>query len=258
MNQEKIFIQNRTGEQLVGLAESEKSQEGKRPAVILVHGFGANKSEYGMFDDLSAALVNKGFLTYRFDFSGCGESEGDYSQTSLTKLTSDLRVIVDFVKAQPNVDAEKIGTVAMSLGTSVSVALHTPEIQAYVLLGSVVHPYDLLKKLFEKYTFNPNGISVRKMSRDEREIRMGPQFWKNFNNYDLSRMISEIQKPICFIHGGKDTKAPISEAETFFQNTNEPKKLVTIKNAGHGFYEPDERQKMTDETLRWLTKYLSS
>ena len=34
---------------------------------------------------------------YRFDFSGCGESEGDYSKTSLSKLKSDLSKIVDFV-----------------------------------------------------------------------------------------------------------------------------------------------------------------
>ncbi|MCM8788838.1 MAG: alpha/beta hydrolase [Candidatus Omnitrophica bacterium] len=49
----------------------------KYHAVILVHGFGGTKEESGMFDDIAKKASEIDCLVYRFDFSGCGESEGE-------------------------------------------------------------------------------------------------------------------------------------------------------------------------------------
>lgn len=255
MESQKIFTINKYDEQLVGLLDVPHLEDKKLPTIILAHGFGAEKTEDGMFDDVASTLTNTGFLVFRFDFSGLGESKGDYSKTTLTKLTEDLRSIIDFVKSQPRVDTGKIGLVGMSFGTSVSIALHAPEIKAYVLLGSVANPYEVLKNLFMQYTFNPDGMSFRITSEGE-HIQMGPQFWKDFTNYDLLKTVAEIRRPVCIIHGEKDSKAPLLEAESFYNAAQEPKKLIVIKNADHGFYEPNEREKMVRETVDWFNKNL--
>lgn len=255
MESQYISATNKYGERLVGLVDIPKLKNNKRPAVILAHGFGAEKTEDGMFNDVAGALVKANYFVFRFDFSGLGESEGDYSKTTLTKLTEDLRSIIDFVKSQPQVDLGRIGIVGMSFGTSVAVALHAPEIKAYVLLGSVARPYEVLKNLFMQYTFNPEGISFRITSEGE-SIQMGPQFWRDFANYNLLETIAEISRPICIIHGEKDSKAPLSEAEVFYRAAKEPKKLVVIKNADHGFYEPKEREEMVKETIEWLQQHV--
>jgi putative redox protein len=254
--QEKISTLNIYGEKLVGLVDFPKSQNDKLSAIILVHGFGAEKTEKGMFDDIAQILSENKFFAYRFDFSGLGESEGDYSKTTLTKLTEDLRAIIDFVKFKPRVNPSKIGILGMSFGVSVAVALNAPEIQTYVLLGSVAHPYEVLKNLFMEYTFNPNGISFR-ITSEGKHIKMGPQFWKDFQKYDLLKIISEIHKPICIIHGEKDSAAPLAEAKIFYEAANEPKKLIIVKNADHGFYEPNERKQMVTEAVNWFRNHLS-
>ncbi len=255
MKSEKVFVINKYGEKLVGLADFPVTQKDKFPAVILVHGFGGDKSEQGMFDDVSRGLIENNFLVYRFDFSGSGESEGDYSKTSLTKLNYDLRTIIDFVKSQRKVDSSKIGIVGMSFGTSVSVALNALEIKAYVFLGSVANPYEVLKTLFTQYTFNPNGMSFR-ITSEGKHIQLGSQFWRDLLRYDLVKTISEIKKPICFIHGEKDSAAPLSEAENFYGEAGGPKKLVVIKNADHGFCEPSERKEMVEEVVNWYKRFL--
>ncbi len=104
-----------------------------------------------------------------------------------------------------------------------------------------------------QYTFNPDGISFRITSEGE-HIQMGPQFWKDFANYKLLETIAEIKKPICIIHGEKDSKAPLSEAQSFYGASQDPKKLVVVKNADHGFYEPNEREEMIRETIDWFQK----
>jgi alpha/beta superfamily hydrolase len=104
MKETKISTVNTFHEKLVGIETKPPVKKEKYPAVILVHGFGVTKEEYGLFDDIAKTLSEEGILVFRFDFSGCGESEGDYSETSLSKLKQDLSKILEFVKSQPDVD----------------------------------------------------------------------------------------------------------------------------------------------------------
>jgi len=255
MKENKVETINKFQEKLRGLEDVPGAVLEKYSTVILAHGFGGDKRELGMFDDVAKSLTENNFLVYRFDFSGSGESEGDYSETSLTKLAGDLRSVIDFVKEQPKVDINKLAIVGMSFGTTISVVLNASEIKSYVLLGSVANPYEVLKKLFQEYTFNPKGESFR-ISSEGKHVKMGAQFWEDFSNYNPPKSISEIHKPICIIHGEKDTAAPLKEAKIFYENANEPKKLIIVKEADHGFYKLNERQEMVKELTDWFNKYL--
>jgi dipeptidyl aminopeptidase/acylaminoacyl peptidase len=251
MKEEKVTTFNEFGEKLVGLETPPSINRNKYPAVILVHGFGVTKSEYGMFDDLANNLSENGFLVYRFDFSGCGESEGDYSETSLSKLKSDLSKILDFVKSQKKVDISRIGIHAQSFGTATSVALE-PKIQSLIMTGSISHPKEVISKLCDNEC-NFDGISTRTKS-DGKIIKIRPKFWKDFENYNLIRSIKKINCPILFIHGSKDENVPISEMEAYFRNANEPKEKVILEGADHGL-EPG-REKMYQIAISWFSKWL--
>ena len=251
MREKKVIVLNKFREKLVGLETIPSAEKERYPTVILVHGFGVTKSEYGMFDNLANNLSENGFLVYRFDFSGCGESQGDYSETSLSKLKSDLSKILDFVKSQSKVDGSRIGIHAQSFGTATTIALE-PAIQCLVMTGSISHPKEVLSKLFGD-GYHPEGISTR--TKSEGTItRIKPQFWKDFENYDLLKSIKKIKCPILFIHGSKDDRVPISEMEAYFQNANEPKEKVIIEGADHGL-EP-QRDKMYKIAVDWFQKWL--
>lgn len=251
---EKVFVQNKKNEKLAGLRDLPTTNRGKYPTVVLVHGFGANKTEYGMFDDLAKRLASNGYQIYRFDFAGLGESEGTYSFTTLSKQAEDLESILDFVKTQPTTDNFKLGLVGMSLGTAVITAFQPQNIRALVYLGSVSEPHKTLKELFGT-GYNPDGMSVR-ITSEEKRVEIYGDFWKNFDNYNLPDLIKNIKAPILFIHGEKDSKVGVESARLYFDNANTPKDLKIVKNADHGFYEPDERKEMIDLTEGWFDKYL--
>ena len=78
---QKVKIKNELGETFVGVETQPSQTKDKYPTIILVHGFGVTKEEDGMFDDLAKYLADNGILSYRFDFSGRGEREGDYTNT---------------------------------------------------------------------------------------------------------------------------------------------------------------------------------
>ncbi len=251
MTETKVSILNENNEELIGVETASSIEEDKYPTVILAHGFGVTKEESGMFDNLAKNLSEVGILVFRFDFSGCGESEGDYSETSLSKLKSDLSKILEFVKSQPKVDVSRIGILGQSFGTATTIILE-PNVKCLVMMGSVAHPKETLIKLFGN-GYNPDGISTRVKSNGT-IIKVKPQFWKDFENHNLLESIKKIHSPILFIHGEKDNKVPLSEMEAYFNNANEPKEKIIIEGADHGLR--PHRDKMYKLVVDWFKKYL--
>lgn len=252
MKETKVSILNEFNEKLVGVETASSIEKEKYPTVILVHGFGVTKEESGMFDDLAKNLSAAGFLVYRFDFSGCGESEGDYSETSLSKLKSDLSKILEFIKSQPKVDTSKIGILGQSFGTATTITLE-PKVKCLIMMGSTSHPKETLIKLFSD-GYNPNGISTR-VKFNGTITKVKPQFWKDFENHNLLESVKNIHCPILFIHGEKDDKAPLSEMEAYFKNANEPKEKIIIEGADHSL--TPHRDKMYKIVVSWFKKYLA-
>jgi len=251
MTETKVSILNEHNEKLVGIETVPSIKKEKYPTVILAHGFGANKEESGMFNKIAENLSQAGILVFRFDFSGCGESDGDYSNTSLSKLTSDFSKILDFVRTQPKVDNSSIGLLGQSLGTSIIVAIE-PKVKSIIMMGSTPYPQEALIKLFGK-GYNPNGLSTR-IKPSGTITKIESQFWKDFDKYKLLDSIKNIHCPILFIHGEKDDKAPLSGMETYFNNANEPKDKIIIEGADHGLN--PKKDKAYKVIADWYRKYL--
>ncbi len=253
MAENKVFTKNEFGEKLMGLEARPNDAREKYPTVLLVHGFGVTKEEGGKFDELTKRFVARGCLVYRFDFSGRGESEGDYSQTSLTKLVGDLRNIFEFVKNQPLVDENRIGILTQSFGGPVTTAL-APAVKAIVFIGTFVSAVDLISRVFGA-GYNPGGVSVRKYP-DGHELKMGPQFWADFKNHDLAAQVKKIKCPKLFAHGAADEKIPVSDMEILFNAALEPKEKLIVPGLDHDW--APNREQMYEPVVDWLVKHLAS
>lgn len=251
MPETKVSVLNEFGEKLVGVETIPEIKKDKYPMVILVHGFATGKDMESIFDGLLKKLTAAGFLVYRFDFSGCGESEGDYSKTSLTKLKSDLGKMIEFVKSQDKVDNSKIGILAQSTGTAVTVALE-PKINCLVLTGSIFNYREVMIDIF-RGGYNPTGVSVR-IKANGTATKIDSQFWEDIKNHNLPESIKKIHCPILFIHGAKDEKVPISEMEAYFEAANEPKEKIIIEGANHNF--ELNREQFYKSAVVWFKKYL--
>lgn len=251
MTETKVSILNENNEKLAGIETVPSIKKEKYPTVILAHGFGAAKEESGMFDGIAKNLSEAGILVFRFDFSGCGESEGDFSEISLSKLKSDLSKILEFVKSKPKVEPSRIGILGQSLGASTTIILE-PKVKCLIMMGSTFNPKEAIIKLFGE-GYNPNGISTR-VKPSGTITKVKTQFWKDFDNYKLLESIKNIHCPILFIHGERDDKAPVSEMEVCFKSANEPKEKLIIEGADHGLR--PHLDKLYKIVVVWFEKYL--
>ncbi len=91
-----------------------------RPAIILCHGFGGSCRGAG-HPELGQALTRAGYVVLRFDFRGCGQSEGERANVICLEEARDLRQAIDFLETRPEVDRDRIGVIGASLGGSVAI-----------------------------------------------------------------------------------------------------------------------------------------
>jgi uncharacterized protein len=248
--EQKVYTLNKEGEKLSGIKTTPEQKMPQYPGVILVHGFGADKHESGMFDELADYLAKAGIVNFRFDFSGRGESQGNYKKTTITKQKNDLACILQYVRKQKDIFKNRIGIQAQSFGTSVAIALH-PDIKTLVLTGSIANFFSLSTEIMEK--FNPFGTSYRVNSQNEK-IQIEPQFWLHLLKYNLKRKIKKFNCPILFIHGAKDKDVPISQMRALYNSANQPKEKIVIAEADHKL--KPKRKKMYKLSVNWFKKHL--
>src|SRR5580692_9122470 len=159
MTKRKFTVVNTTDEKLVCIEVLPEQRASKLPVVILCHGFAYFKEEDGLFTEVSKRLADIGYAVYYFDFSGCGESEGDYTNTTLTKLIQDLRSVYATVIKYPYIDLNNVSLISQSFGSNVIIGAQMKNLQRMVLCGSFTNAYKVLSELFTD--FNEKGISTR-------------------------------------------------------------------------------------------------
>ncbi|MFB9661322.1 alpha/beta hydrolase family protein [Glycomyces mayteni] len=87
------------------------------PAVALCHGFGGNRAEFGYtFVRLAERLAARGVAAYRFDFAGCGDSDGDFDDLTVSDQVAQAEAVLGALAAHPGVDPERLSLMGMSLG----------------------------------------------------------------------------------------------------------------------------------------------
>ncbi len=202
----------------------------KFPVVILCHGYGYFKEEDGIFTEIAQRLSSIGWAVYYFDFSGCGESEGDYSQTTLTKLISDLKSVVQMVSAYDYIDEKNLSLVSHSYGSNVVIAAQILGVKRIVMSGSFANAFNVLSRLFPD--FNENGVSTRD-STSPRAGKIGPQFWKDIKTYDIADLIKNFDCPILFIHGKLDEIVPIKNMQPLFDAAENPIGPIILESSDH-------------------------
>lgn len=207
------------------------------PTVIMVPGFHMDLHEYGLFDEISDALVKNGFQTFRFSFEGSGKSEGNFVDMTIEKQAQQLKDILKYVLKDRFTDTEKVGVYAQSFGTStVTAALPLPEIKVLLFSATLPDPATKFEKWFNKQRgFEPEGISEIQRS-DKRKTRIGPAFWTSLKKRNFLEDILGLTQPILFVHGGNDDKIRYWDIEQYYNSVVSPrKKLQVIEKSDHAF-----------------------
>src|SRR5262245_47914446 len=108
------------GLRLSGIIDVPEPGAGGSAAFLVLHGFGSNK-DGGGGKTVAKMLAGLGYAALRFDFRGCGESEGERGRVICKEQVSDTKNALSSLAARPDIQPERIGVVGQSFGAAVAV-----------------------------------------------------------------------------------------------------------------------------------------
>ena len=118
MSEETVAFQS-DGLRLDGLL-TRPAGAGPFAAFVLLHGFGGHKDGPGNLESVQL-LSSFGYAVLRFDFRGCGASEGPPGRTICLEQVEDVKNAVTWLSTQPGIDPKRIGVIGHSFGAAVAV-----------------------------------------------------------------------------------------------------------------------------------------
>ena len=105
---------------LSGILELPEGSGERRSAFLVLHGFGSNK-DGGGGKAVARMLTGFGYAALRFDFRGCGESEGERGRVICKEQVKDTRNALSFLAGRGDIHPDRIGVVGQSFGAAVAV-----------------------------------------------------------------------------------------------------------------------------------------
>lgn len=209
-----------------------------RPCVIGSHGLLSSKDSE-KYVALGERLAKEGLAMLRFDFRGCGDSEGKMEESTVSGRMADLSSAIEFVKSYLGLE-NQIGLLGSSLGGYVSLigASTEEKIRAVVIWSTLLHL---------------DGLASKKGRQDMPEL--GEVFFKDLLKHRLLPLLPNV--PNCLvIHGEEDDLVPVDQAWEIFHNLGSPKEIHVIEGADHRLTQSAHRQRAIDLTVEWFKKYL--
>lgn len=248
----KVWFENSRSQKLAGVLHEADSEK----AVILLHGFKADKDEQGIYANTAEELCRNGFTVLRFDFAGSGESEGEFVNVTMTGEAEDLKSAIKFMRSG---GCTKIGLIGNSFGGTVSILGWSGDVKALVLWnpktgkGGFSSLYradkDWRIKLESKGYFDLYAENTKRF------FRVGKPLIRELDSIDIFSEAEKIKAPTLVLHGDKDTHTPIADTVELMKHLKNGK-LEIIKGAEHGFHDPASEKIAIKFTLGWFKKYL--
>lgn len=230
--------------------------ERKYPLLIICHGFvGSKVGVDRLFVKTSDALMKDEMIVLRFDYSGCGESSGDYGKTGLQDIIDQTRTVIDYGFNLKQVDRNEITLLGHSLGgaTAALTAANERRIKRLILWSAVAHPYKDIKRIVgtEKVRLLKTASSI-----DYLGYGLTKQFFDSLAGYEPLKAACDFSGDVLLIHGTDDEDITVSyvrDYEKVFMNRNSGECLTSeIREANHTFSNSEHFAQLLSCTRSWL------
>ena len=247
----KASFQNQEGETLAGLLET---PDGDAQAyAIFAHCFTCSK-DIAAASRITRGLAKKGVAVLRFDFTGLGNSDGDFANTNFSSNLQDLIYAASYLEENYAAPTLIIGH---SLGGAavLAAAQSINSIKAIVTIGApataqhVEHLFTGAKEEIyqhEQATVNLAG----------RQFTIKKQFLEDINHYNDIEHIANLGKALLVFHSPIDDTVSIDEAAKIYTAAKHPKSFISLDKADHLLSRRKDSEYVSEVIASWAARYL--
>ncbi len=200
-------------------------------AVVLAHCFTCSKS-YKVVRYLADGIERAGYAVLRFDFTGLGDSGGDFGQTTVTTNVEDLESAARYLERRALGPCAMVGH---SLGGAATLlaAARLPQVRAFAVVASPSSARYLRRAFTDRdaeTALEKGRVSVTIAGRP---FEISAEFFRDLERHDTLDHITELRRPLLVVHPAADKIVSIEEGERIFAAARQPRWFAAIPNADH-------------------------
>lgn len=229
--------------------------KGPFPLVVFAHGYRSSKGSSKIMAIMAA--IQDRYACLRFDFSGHGESEGDFESITPTRGAEDMEDVIASVRQHAAKDLKKIDATRLAFfgssfggGVALLVAARHPELKALILFAPA-SDYRFRKAACEEARRQGKQIITVPFNRTG-TLPIRCQMVEDGLRHDFYALTKTIRCPTIIFHGDKDEVIPL-EFSRRLKDALPKGRLDIIPGADHLFND-DER--LLDELVARCRKFL--
>ncbi len=223
------------------------------PFVIFAHVFTGNKNLVAS-KHISRALTLNGFGVLRFDFTGLGESEGDFADTNFSSNVEDLESAAKYLAEHYIAPSVIVGH---SLGGAAAIfaAARISSINAVVTIGAPSYPEHVTHLLRNKREeIEKNGCA--QVDIGGRKFTIKKQFLDDLQGQEHVPVIENLGKAILVMHSPQDRVVEIENAANIYKLAKHPKSFVTLDGANHMLTDKKDAFYAGNVIASWVKRYI--
>ena len=235
----------------------------RAPAVLFFHGLGGDKcGAHRIYVLIAEAFSKAGIASFRFDFRGAGDSEGDFIDTTIDSQVDDAVHALEFIKQHPRIDSGKIGFFGRSFGGVVAiVAAEKTQAASSIALWAPFFDGEQWKQRLESV------LAAKGVSEDEmlelstiNGLNPGLGLFQQIAQLETSRLMQQLHHvPFLHIYGEKDEvidQLHTHKYEYIRKGAAAESRFIRYPESDHDFQHLKEQKQAIDETLQWFKETL--
>ncbi|NNE38295.1 MAG: OsmC family protein [Gammaproteobacteria bacterium] len=251
MPTEQISFQNSSGDTLSASLEI-PSADAKFFA-LFAHCFTCSKNIFAA-RQISKRLVENGIGVLRFDFTGLGDSGGDFSDTNFSSNLDDLMSAARFLETNYTTPKLLIGH---SLGGAavLAAAQQMKEAKAIVTIGAPATA-EHVQHLFSDIATELDDVMDTLVDIGGRKFKIKKQLLQDLSKYNTTSHLEKLGKALLIFHSPVDNIVAIDEAAKIYQSARHPKSFISLENADHLLSKKQDANYVADVMSSWISRYL--
>jgi putative redox protein len=251
MESKKVEFTGSTDESLSAKIDLPKGEP--KAYALFAHCFTCSK-DLKAVGNITKGLSEIGIATMRFDFTGLGQSEGDFADTNFSSNVDDLKKAYEFMKEELEAPSILIGH---SLGgAAVLQASHKMEaVKAVATIAAPAEPAHV-KENFEMSIDEIKEKGEAKVTLAGRPFTIKKQFIDDLEEARMKDFIHNLGKALIVFHSPIDNTVGIDNASNIFVAAKHPKSFISLDKADHLLSEKEDSVYVGKVLGTWAQKYI--
>ena len=204
---------------------------------------------------ISRGLVEEGFAVLRFDFTGLGASEGEFSDTNFSSNVEDLVCAAAWLREHHAAPSLLVGH---SLGGAavLAVAARLSEVTAVATIGAPFDPAHVAALFTAETLTQLDRDGEADVTLAGRTFKVRSQLLNDLNAQNLATAVRELRRALLVFHSPIDDVVGVDNARRIYDAARHPKSFVSLDGADHLLTRPTDTEYVARVLGVWARRYV--